>query len=421
MSERVFRALVSPFVAFTRMEAAGGVLLMASAAVALVWSNSSWAASYVALWQTPVSVEFGGFALGKPLLLWINDGLMAVFFLLIGLEIKREVVAGELNSLRKAALPVAAAVGGMFVPAAVYLLVARDPATLAGWGVPVATDIAFALGVLLLLGSRAPLALKVFLTAVAIVDDLGAIMVISLFYTAALDTTALLAAGALFALALMGNRAGIRAIPFYGIVGAALWLAVLKSGVHATVAGVLLASTIPMGAGRNDEETGEHDHPDSPLHMLEHGLHPWVAFVVLPVFALANAGVALGGGMGDPMGMQITLGIVLGLVLGKPVGILATSWMAVRAGWADLPEGVNWRQLAGVGSLCGIGFTMSLFIGGLAFADPGHLDAAKVGVLTASLASALVGTTLLLTAAGRADTPSEPSTAPDPLPQPSPS
>ena len=419
MAEKVFRALVSPFVAFTRMEAAGGVLLMASAAFALIWSNSAWAASYVALWQTPVSVEVGGFVLDKALLLWINDGLMAVFFLLIGLEIKREVVAGELNSLRKAALPVAAAVGGMLVPAAAYLMVARDPTAVAGWGVPVATDIAFALGVLLLLGSRAPLALKVFLTAVAIVDDLGAIMVISLFYTAALDTTALLAAGGLFVLAVLGNRAGIRAIPFYGLVGAALWLAVLKSGVHATVAGVLIATTIPMGVGRNDEETGEHDHPESPLHMLEHGLHPWVAFVVLPVFALANAGVALGGGTADAAGMQITLGIVLGLVLGKPLGILATSWIAVRAGWADLPEGVNWRQLTGVGSLCGIGFTMSLFIGGLAFADPALLDAAKMGILGASLISALVGTALLLTASQRSEAPSGAPKKSEALPQPS--
>lgn len=407
MTERVIRALVSPFAAFIRMEAAGGVLLMGAAVVALVWSNSPWSMSYAALWQTPLAVELGSFALAKPLALWINDGLMAVFFLLIGLEIKRELVEGELNSVRKAALPVAAAVGGMLIPAGVYLAVVGTggPAA-AGWGIPVATDIAFALGVLLLLGSRAPLALKVFLTAVAIVDDLGAILVISLFYTASLETTALLWAGAFFAAAVVGNRLGVRALGFYALVGVALWVAVLKSGVHATVAGVLLASTIPLGRGRDGGGDGPeeaHDH-DAPLHVLEHGLHPWVVFAILPVFALANAGVALGSGPADPVAATITAGVMAGLVLGKPAGIVLAAWVAVRLGWAQLPAGVGWRQVVGVGSLCGIGFTMSLFIGGLAFTDAALLDAAKVGVLGASLVSALVGTALLaLPARGRSE------------------
>lgn len=402
MTERVIRALVSPFAAFTRMEASGGVLLMAAAVVALVWSNSPWSASYAAVWQTPLSVELGAFALAKPLVLWINDGLMAVFFLLIGLEIKRELVAGELNSVRKASLPVAAAVGGMLVPALVYVAVvgASGPAA-AGWGVPVATDIAFALGVLLLLGSRAPLALKVFLTAVAIVDDLGAILIISLFYTASLETSALLWAAGLFGAALVANRAGVRALPFYALVGLALWFAVLKSGVHATVAGVLLASTIPMGGRTDDAAPEDRAAHDSPLHTMEHGLHPWVVFAILPVFALANAGVALAAGPADTVAATVTTGVVAGLVLGKPAGILATSWIAVRLGWAQLPEGVGWRQVAGVGALCGIGFTMSLFIGGLAFADAALLDAAKVGILGASLLSALLGTSLLALPARR--------------------
>lgn len=393
----VLKKLVSPIVAFTRLEAAGGILLMFAAAVALIWANSPLQASYQALWEIPVSVKFGGFGLDKAFILWINDGLMALFFLLVGLEIKREVMGGELASPRKAALPLAAAVGGMVVPALFYVLMANDPASIAGWGIPMATDIAFALGILLLLGTRAPLALKIFLTAVAIVDDLGAVLVIAMFYTASINTTALMAAGVILALLIAANRLGVRTMIVYGLLGTALWFAVLKSGVHATIAGVLLALTIPMSSTSEDPK-------DSPLHHLEHSLHPWIVFVVMPVFALANAGVAFGGGAMTDIGRGVISGIWLGLVAGKPIGILLAAWLAVKSGVAELPKGINWRQMAGVASLCGIGFTMSLFIGGLAFADPALLDAAKLGILGASAISGVIGTILILTAKGAAAT-----------------
>ena len=427
--------LVRPFQEFFRKEAASGILLLAAAVVALVWANSPFAASYFGLWNAPVTVDVGALEISKPLLLWINDGLMAVFFFVVGLEIKREVLVGELSDPRKAALSVAAALGGMLVPAGIYAAVNAGGEGAAGWGVPMATDIAFALGVLALLGPRVPLALKVFVTAVAIVDDLGAVLVIAFFYTAELTTSALaVAAGALAALVLLNVMGARRPWP-YALLGVVLWVAFLKSGLHATIAGVLLAMTIParrridapeflrraellLAEFREDlrpgkaEPTEDQRHAvhslemaaeavETPLQRLEHALHPFVAFVVIPVFALANAGVALGGDVAATLGTPVTLGIVLGLFAGKQVGIVAFAWLAARMGIAALPRGVAWRQVWGVSLLCGIGFTMSLFIASLAFPDPALLERAKVGILAGSLISGVAGAAVLL-AGGRA-------------------
>ena len=338
--------ILSPFRSFAQVEASAGMLLFAFAVVALVWANSSFGGAYEQLFGTYLRVGFGEAEINKPLLLWINDGLMAVFFLLVGLEIKREVRSGELSSARKAALPFFAAVGGMALPAALYLTLNLGGAGEPGWGIPMATDIAFALAVITALGPRVPLSLKVFLTAVAIVDDLGAVLVIALFYTSGVSSQALMvAASALVALILI-NRAGFRSFLPYAILGAVLWVAVLKSGVHATVAGVLLAMTIPA---RPDRDPDGHD---TPLEILEHGLHPWVAYLILPLFALANAGVTFGGEAAEGA-LPITLGIVLGLVIGKPIGIAFFSWIAVRFGFADLPEGAGWDKCGALESSVG--------------------------------------------------------------------
>ena len=423
--------LLRPFQTFFRLEASGGLLLLLCALVALVWANTPLADVYFGLWQTIVTVGAGGFVISKPLLLWINDGLMAIFFLVVGLEIKREVMTGELASLRQAALPLAAAVGGMVVPALLYAALNAGTPGARGWGIPMATDIAFALGVLALLGRRAPLALKVFLTAIAIVDDLGAVLVIAFFYTASISWTSL-GVGALFlGLLFVANRLGVRRPMVYVVLGIGLWLAFLKSGVHATIAGVLLALMIParreldapafaekvralLNVFARDVRPG-HREPTSdqraaihslevacervetPLARMEHTLHPWVAFAIVPLFALANAGVALGGDLGAALADSVTLGIVLGLVVGKVIGVTAFAWMAIKAGWAALPEGIVWRHIVGVACLCGIGFTMSLFIGGLAFGEGEMLDRAKTGILLASLISGLAGWLLLRT------------------------
>jgi len=381
--------LLSPFKQFAKIEASGGLLLLSCAIIALVWANSPFAGSYDALLHTYVTVGFGEWELHESVLHWVNDGLMAVFFLLVGLEIKRELLTGELASLRRAALPIVAAIGGMLVPAGFYYAVNAGGAGAAGWGIPMATDIAFALAVVMALGRRVPLALKVFLTAIAIVDDLGAVLVIALFYTSEVSPQALMVAGsALFALFVV-NRAGFRSFLPYGLLGLVLWVAVLKSGVHATVAGVLLAFTIPA---RPDLVP---DGIDSPLEKVEHALAPWVNYLIMPIFALANAGVTFAGG-GGAGGSAITLGIVLGLVLGKPIGITLFSWLAVRSRIADLPLGASWLQVVGIGALCGIGFTMSLFIAGLAFDDAGLLNAAKMGILGASVVATIGGALVLL-------------------------
>jgi NhaA family Na+:H+ antiporter len=386
---------------FLRLEASGGILLVAAAVLALVWANSPVADSYSGLLNIPVSVQVGALKIAKPLLLWINDGLMAVFFLLVGLEIKREVLEGELSSAAKAALPGIGAIGGMLVPALTYVAFNyADPVALRGWAIPAATDIAFALGVLALLGNRAPASLKIFLLALAIIDDLGAIIVIALFYTSNLSLTALALAG----LGIVGlvalNRFGVQRLAAYILVGVFLWVCVLKSGVHATLAGVVTALAIPLRGDIPGEST------ESPLHHLEHTLHPWVAFGILPLFAFANAGVSLEGLSLSSLVEPIPLGIAAGLFLGKQIGVMLATWIALRLGIGALPEGAGWRQFYGMSVLTGIGFTMSLFIGSLAFETEQQAAAVRIGVLGGSLISALVGYAVLrFAAAGREATP----------------
>ena len=374
--------------AFFEHQAAGGIVLMTAAALALMLDNSPLAWAYDRLLQTPVVVQVGALELDKPLLLWINDGLMAVFFFLVGLEIKREVMEGRLSNARQAGLPVIAALGGMALPALIYVgLNAGDPTALKGWAIPAATDIAFALGVLALLGPRVPVALKVFLLALAIIDDLGAIIIIALFYTSELSPAVLaIAAVGVAALATL-NRRGVTRVAPYLLVGLVIWVCVLKSGVHATLAGVVIALFIPLRT----------DNPEkpSPLTTVEHGLAPWVAFGVMPIFAFGNAGVALHGLALPDLFAGIPLGIAAGLFVGKQLGIVGFVWVGIRLGLARLPDGVTWLQIYGASLLAGIGFTMSLFIGTLAFTDPEHAAAVRIGVLAGSLMSGLLGYAVL--------------------------
>lgn len=422
-----FQRVISPFSRFAQTESAGGIVLIAATLVAIAWANSPWAAIYEHLWETPLTIGAGAYALTYPLHYWINDGLMAVFFFLVGLEIKREFLVGELASARRAALPIAAALGGMVVPALLYTLLNASGEGARGWGIPMATDIAFALGVLALLGPRIPLPLKVFLAALAIVDDLGAVLVIAVFYTETIHWGALGVAFAVLAGLVVANRMQARSPLIYVFAGLVVWIAFLKSGVHATVAGVLLAMTIPartridtgefLERGRRIldyfDEAGEEgkgvltnksqqaaiqamenacEAAQAPLQRIEHELHHWVAFGIIPLFALANAGVHLGGNLAGAFTEPVTLGIILGLVVGKPIGITLFAWAAVRAGLATLPASVSWRAIRGVSLLGGIGFTMSLFIAGLAF--PGHPELnedAKIGIFVASLVAGLAG------------------------------
>ncbi len=407
-------------------------MLLVCTAFALAWANSPWAASYHHIWELEVAIDAGPLAFRSTLHHLINDGLMAVFFFLVGLEIKREVLIGELASLRQAALPAAAALGGMVVPAAIYAALNSGGSGSAGWGIPMATDIAFALGVLALLGDRVPAGLKVFLAALAIVDDIGAVLVIALFYTAGVNWAALGIAGALLLLAAGANAAGVRRPSAYALIGVALWAAVLVSGVHATVAGVLLAMAIPSRTRINEDEfllgarqsvdAFEHacgpettvltnreqqealltletlcEQAQAPLQVTERRLHGIVAFFIMPLFALANAGVRLSGGeLATALSSPVTHGVLLGLLLGKPLGITVFSWAAVRMGVASLPSRVTWRMIHGAAWLGGIGFTMSLFIAGLAFPGmPDLLAAAKLGILAASLAAGICGWSLL--------------------------
>jgi Na+:H+ antiporter, NhaA family len=435
IDEPLVDRLLAPFRRFARTASAGGLVLLAATAVALVWANSPWAAGYDHLWETPLTLGVGGWRVQWTLHHLINDGLMTVFFFVVGLEIKREVLAGELKSLRSASLPMVAALGGMVVPAALYTLVNLGGPGAGGWGVPMATDIAFALGVLALLGDRVPTGLKVFLAALAIVDDIGAVLVIALFYSGGVAWGALATAGAILLVAIGANAAGFRRPWTYGTLGILLWAAVLASGVHATVAGVLLAMVIPVrtrldepaflaGAHRALDDfdaaavvtardpdttvlsnTQHHtaleeletlcEEAQPPLIRLEHALHGIVSFAIMPLFALANAGVSLGADAAQAVASPIALGAVLGLVLGKPLGITGFSWLAVRLGFASLPTGVTWPMLAGAGVLGGIGFTMALFIAGLAFGDATLLEAAKLGILTASVITGVTGWLLL--------------------------
>ena len=380
--------MISSFKRFIESESAGGVVLMLAAAAALVASNSPLAPLYRQFVEWRGEVRLGDWlSVSKPLLLWVNDLWMAVFFFVVGLEIKREVLAGELASLERAALPVVAAVGGMVLPALIYVLFNwGDAVALRGWAIPTATDIAFALGVLLLLGRRVPASLKVFVTAVAIIDDLGAIAVIALFYTAQVSLPMLGGAAAGIAVLFAMNRCRVTSVAAYAAVGLVVWVFVLKSGVHATLAGVATALAVPLV----QRDGG------SPLERAEHALHPWVAFVVLPMFAFVNAGVALQGVSLASLAEGVPLGIALGLVVGKAAGVFGAAWCLVRFTGARLPEGANARQLFGVCVLCGIGFTMSLFIGGLAFdGNAAYETQVKLGVLGGSLVAALAGAALL--------------------------
>lgn len=370
--------------AFFQHQAAGGIVLMAAAVLALTLDNSPLAWAYDHLLNTPVVIQVGALELNKPLLLWINDGLMAIFFFLVGLEIKREILEGRLSNLRQAGLPIMAAIGGMVVPAIIYLaLNSGDATALRGWAIPAATDIAFALGVLALMGPRVPVALKVFLLALAIIDDLGAIIIIALFYTSELAPSVLIVSALGIAALAYLNYRGVTRIAPYLVVGLVVWVSVLKSGVHATLAGVIIALFIPLRACNDDQQ--------SPLKEVEHGLAPWVAFGVMPIFAFANAGVALHGLSLKDLFAGIPLGIAAGLFIGKQIGIMGFVWAGVKLGIARLPDGVTWMQIYGVSLLAGIGFTMSLFIGTLAFSDPEHAAAVRIGVLAGSLLSALAG------------------------------
>ena len=369
-------------------EASGGILLMAATILALIVSNSG-AAWYPAMLETPAKVMIGELVIHKPLLLWINDGLMAVFFLLVGLELKREVLYGELSEWKKMTLPLAAALGGLALPAGIYAAINwENSAALNGWAIPAATDIAFALGILALLGSRVPVALKILLTSVAVIDDLAAIVIIAIFYTSQLSMTALASAAVVSFFLLLLNRWGVKSLAPYILLGIVLWVSVLKSGVHATLAGVALACFIPI------KPPGE----KSPASFLEHFLHGWVAFFILPVFAFANAGVPLKGLSLEALLSPVPLGIALGLFAGKQVGIFSLCWITIKSGWSKMPSGVTWKQLYGMACLCGVGFTMSLFIASLAFEGSGadvFNTEARLGILTGSLLSGLTGYFLL--------------------------
>ncbi|CAI8704628.1 Na(+):H(+) antiporter NhaA [Pseudomonas sp. IT-93MI4] len=369
---------------FFAAESAGGLILMAAALAALLVANSPWAATYF----STLHIKIAGLSIEH----WVNDGLMAIFFMLVGLEIKREMLAGQLSTWGQRALPGFAALGGMLVPALIYVAINwGNPQTLSGWAIPAATDIAFALGVLSLLGKRVPVSLKIFLSALAILDDLGAVVIIAIFYTSGLSVSMLLASLAVIALLVILNRCGVRKLWPYLIAGAFLWFFMLQSGIHATLAGVILALCIPLG---NPED--EHN---SPLLYLEEKMHPWVAFAVVPIFGFANAGVSLTGISPSNLLEPVPLGVALGLLFGKQIGILGLGALAIRSGLAQLPQGASWLQLYGVALLCGIGFTMSLFIGALAFPGAPHLvDSVKVGVLLGSILSALLAVVVLMSA-----------------------
>ena len=378
--------MLSPIKQFLKLEAASGIILVIAAVLAMILANTPLNAYYKLLIDMPVEVRFGPLQIAKPLLLWINDGMMAIFFFLIGLELKREVLEGNLSNPRNVVLPALGAIGGMIAPALIYVYFNYDTAAaLKGWAIPAATDIAFALGILLLLGDRVPTSLKVFLVSLAIFDDIGAILIIALFYTSKLSLTALLIALVCLVILFIMNRRGCSEFAPYILIGTVLWTALLKSGVHATLAGVLLAAFIPMHDKNNPNR--------SPVRELEHDLHSAVAYGILPVFAFANAGISLEGLGSGALLHPVPLGIVLGLFLGKQFGIFAFCWLGIKLGIASLPDKVSWGALYGAGILCGVGFTMSLFIGSLAFEETGVnlLYNDRIGIIIGSLLSGIAG------------------------------
>ncbi len=425
MARSAIDNILKPVNKFIHQEFTGGIILFVSVVIAIFWSNSPWSEDYHLLWETNFSVGFDGFEFTRPLHVWINDGLMALFFFVIGLELKREFMVGELSSFRKASLPMVAAFGGMLVPALIYIVVNYGKPSSQGWGIPMATDIAFALGLLSLAGKHVPNSVKVFLSALAVADDLGAVLVIALFYTNGIALAPLAIGGLLLGLMWVGNLLGIRHKLFYLIVGIVIWYCFLLSGVHATIAGVLVAFLIPARTKINEEEyvksvrkhADEFEHAipqigtlttteqhqtiekikqlcldaETPLQKIEYGLHPWVAFVIMPLFAVANAGMHIGTDFLSSLSNPISIGISLGLVLGKFAGILFFTWLMVKFRLAKLPQLATWKHIAGISLLAGVGFTMSLFITSLAFSDPKMVDDAKYGILLASVISGTAG------------------------------
>ena len=422
--------ILLPFQRFLQTEASGGILLLAATALALILANSPLAGLYHETLQTEIAINVGGAQVAESVLDWINEGLMALFFLVVGLEIKREVVVGDLRSPKRAALSVVAAVGGAVIPAAVYLALNAGGPGSRGWGIPIGTDTAFSLGVLALLGRRIPTGLRTFLASFAIVDDVVAVLVISVAYTKNISWVALAIVAGCFVLLMLANFLGVRRLAVYTVLGVALWLAMLSSGVHATVAGILVALTIPVRSRIDSSDfvrrareyldafaasgysglrmlTNEEQQAalealeDSaeqfmvPLQRVESALHPWVAYLIVPIFALANAGIALNAGLTQALTQPVTLGVLLGLVVGKPVGVFLSTWIVERAGFAVLPEAVTWRHMFGVAFLGGIGFTMSLFITDLAFGSGAFIIQAKVGILLGSLVAGIIGWLIL--------------------------
>ena len=429
-SETPLASVISPFQDFIRRSTSQGILLLATTVLAIIIANSALNESYQSILHTEIGISVGSFTLSEDLLHWINDGLMAIFFLLVGLEIKREVLVGELSNLRAALLPIVAALGGAIIPALVYFIVNAGDGDMRGWAIPMATDIAFAIGLLALLGQRIPIALKIFLTATAIVDDLIAVLVIAFFYSSGIDPVTLGVGIGILMLLVLANLFGVRSLSVYLGLGVVVWVLFLQSGIHATIAGVLLALTIPArnridpatfstrvrnllqrleegGTEQTSLMTDEDqqavvhgieavsEQVQAPLQQLEHALHTVVAFVIMPVFALANAGVVISSANFEGSTLPITLGIIVGLVVGKPIGILGAAWLATRTGITSLPSGIRWQHMIGAACLAGIGFTMSLFVASLAFTDADVLDTAKIGILVASAVAGSIGFLLL--------------------------
>ena len=421
--------IIAPVNKFIHLEYTGGIVLFASVIIAIIWANSPYHESYHHLWDIKFSIGFDQYVLNKPLHVWINDGLMAIFFFVIGLELKREFMDGELSTLKKASLPMMAAFGGMIFPAIIFFLINKGTAAEHGWGIPMATDIAFALALLSIAGKHIPGSLKVFLSALAVADDLGAVLVIAFFYTSNLNFVPLGIAIVLLLILLAGNRLGVRSTAFYLLIGIAVWIGFLLSGVHATIAGVLVAFTIPAATRINENyfssklrklsDEFEQEIPnnstlttpnqhitieqvknltlaaETPLQKIEYALHPWVAFVIMPLFALANAGIIIGADFFAALANPVSIGVIAGLIAGKFTGILLFTWIMVRSGLSQLPEQARWGHITGVALLAGVGFTMSLFISNLAFENPGFMEQAKYGILTASVIAGAMGVFLL--------------------------